>query len=155
MKPDFSSLDQLRDIVEPKAVSWWPLAPGWWAILAGLAVTVFFVALRTRRRWQANAYRRAALRELQNARSVSQVALILKRTALAAFPRTSIASLSGIAWCHWLDETVSEKMPPAVWKAISQDAFRQDKSDATQEVVPFAAYWIENHKTDCSVVESC
>ena len=40
-------LDQLRDIRGIEGVPWWPLAPGWWMILAAL-VTLAFAAYHWR-----------------------------------------------------------------------------------------------------------
>jgi hypothetical protein len=101
---DPADLSNLRDIVVPPAVSWWPPAPGWWVVGAvclvatGLAIAV---AARHRRR---NAYRREALRELESA-DARDISAILKRAALAAFPRGQVASLSGPAWLTFLDRT--------------------------------------------------
>ena len=37
MTPDPYSLDNLRDIVEPASIPWWPPAPGVWLLLALVA----------------------------------------------------------------------------------------------------------------------
>jgi hypothetical protein len=101
---DPSDLSNLRDIVVPPAVTFWPPAPGWWVVgaacLVGAGIAVAAV-VRHRRR---NAYRRAALRELEtvDARDISP---LLKRAALMAFPREQVASLSGPAWLAFLDRT--------------------------------------------------
>ena len=60
-------------------------------VAAGLAAAA--IARRHRR----NAYRREALRELEEA-DAADISAILKRTALVAFPREQVASLSGAAW---------------------------------------------------------
>lgn len=104
----------LRDLHLPDPVSWWPLAPGWWLLialaLAGVAVLV--------RAWQRarsrNAARRQALRVLEarvaeygrhgNAvRLGSELSELLRRTMLAYAPRADVAGLTGEAWLAWLD----------------------------------------------------
>mgnify|MGYP001824665194 FL=1 len=70
---DPASLDRLRDIAEPSPVSWWPLAPGWWCLLAVLAITVILLVLRFYRQWKADAYRRAALRELESLTTAAEI----------------------------------------------------------------------------------
>ena len=106
-------LSRLRDIVEPAAVPGWPPAPGVWAILGIAALWIlagFLLAYLRRRR---NAYRRAALSELGDIRrrlgsddtrgtALQEVPVLLKRVALVAFPRESVASLSGDAWLAFL-----------------------------------------------------
>ena len=61
-------VSKLRDIHEPAAVSFWPLAPGWWALLGLLvAVPLLILGWRALRR-RAKPARREALRELHQLR---------------------------------------------------------------------------------------
>jgi len=79
--------------------------------VAGLIAAIIFLV----RRWHANRYRRAALAELDHVlRSFSEkdalstadaLALLVRRTALAIFPRETIAPLSGAAWLDFLDRS--------------------------------------------------
>ena len=66
--PDPGSLQNLKDIVEPAAIGFWPPAAGVWTILLLLllwtSVGVFFLWLR----WRRNTYRRAGLQELSKIR---------------------------------------------------------------------------------------
>ena len=55
MKPDPASLENLRDIAVPPPVPWWPPAPGWWVVMAVLAIAVIVVAFRA---WRAMASKR-------------------------------------------------------------------------------------------------
>ena len=77
---------------------------------------LFWIAWRAWRHWQAAAYRRAALAEWQQLKTQTadprqqEAALrhlpeLMKRTALAAFPRAQVASLSAIEWLRFLDRT--------------------------------------------------
>ncbi|HEX2888434.1 DUF4381 domain-containing protein, partial [Vineibacter terrae] len=97
----------LADIPLPPAVSLWPQT---WlsriviAVLAiGLVVAVWWLA----RRWWANRYRRAALAELDALAepTAGALALLVRRTALSAFPRADVAALSGSDWLAFLDRT--------------------------------------------------
>ena len=114
--PDPSSLDNLFDIVVPPPVSWWPPAPGWY-LVGGLAIALaVWAAWRGWQRWRAAAYRRAALAELrqlearagdgaQHDAALCEVPALVKRTALAAYPRETVASLAGPEWLRFLDRT--------------------------------------------------
>ena len=104
--PTPPSLDTLHDIVLAEAVSWWPLAPGWYllitaAILISLLIVWPILSIRSR-----NSYRRKGLEELHEAAASGEYAKIprlLRHVALSAYPRSSVASLSGSQWLEFLN----------------------------------------------------
>lgn len=117
MEPADSLVDllaQLGDIVEPPPVSMLP-ATWAWAVLAALLVLALGLAAWTwRRHRRATAYRRAALAELRglapglvagDPRALAGLEALLRRTALAGFPRAEVAALSGEAWAGFLART--------------------------------------------------
>lgn len=115
MNLDPASLENLHDLALPAPVPLWPPAPGWWILAAGLASAFLAAGWRSWRRYRANAYRREARRQLVAierrvdaglcAGAASELAVVLKRTALAAFPRAAVASLTGSAWLWFLNRT--------------------------------------------------
>jgi len=146
MNSDPASLENLRDIAQPPPVSWWPPALGWWVVLAFILVVAAFAVWQGWRRWQARAYRRAAVRELESAQSIAEIAALLKRTALAVYPRSEIASLSGQAWCQWLQQTGGQPVPNTVAKVFSEGIFAESAQENVQEeVTAFVRAWIQNH----------
>jgi hypothetical protein len=146
MHSDLESLANLRDIVTPPLVSWWPLAPGWWFLFSVLVAVAVLVAAQRWRRWQAAAYRRAALRELHSADSVELIAELLKRTALAASPRPQVASLTGSAWVKWLAETGGGPVPAAVSQALTFGVYAESYNADASELAAFSAQWIRSHQ---------
>jgi hypothetical protein len=62
-----AQLAQLRDIHHPDPISWWPLAPGWWALAVLLLVCSALVIVFEIRRRRSLKYR--ALREFDLLRS--------------------------------------------------------------------------------------
>jgi hypothetical protein len=146
MNSDSASLANLRDIVMPPPVSWWPLAPGWWFLLAVASLFAVLALVHLGRRWRANAYRRAALHELRNAESVAVIAEVLKRAALAATPRTEAASLAGPDWIDWLAKTGGRPVPTAVSEALTIGVYADRGSTQISEVTAYAAEWIRSHK---------
>lgn len=117
--PDPASLQNLNDIVQPVTVDWWPLAPGWYFLIGLLLVALAWLSYRSLQGWIKNRYRRAALTELQllaqdtqNAEkrdySLRQLPVLLKRTALSAYPRNQVASLSGDDWYGFLNSQVNK-----------------------------------------------
>lgn len=108
----------LRDLHLPEPVSWWPLAPGWWILLAVAIILVAWQAHVAYRRWRFNAPRRFALRKLEQleadylehrnpVRLAKGVSSLLRRTMLAYRPRHEVASLTGSAWLASLDDGLS------------------------------------------------
>lgn len=104
----------IRDLHLPDAIGWWPLAPGWWLLIA-LGVAAFtWLLVKAYRAWDRSAARRHALRQLEaccadysqhgNAvRLGAQLSELVRRTMLAYAPRGDVAGLTGRAWLEWLD----------------------------------------------------
>jgi hypothetical protein len=114
MNDSAASLDRLHDLALPPQVSWWPPAPGWYVVIALALIATAWLALRLWQRWQGNAYRRAALHELKSLETPAAIAELLRRTALAVSPRSSVAEKSGSAWLDWLAAQLHEPMPESV-----------------------------------------
>jgi hypothetical protein len=100
MKPN--TLGQLHDFYQPPAPSWMPQTIGWYIVFGLLALLAVWAAWRLLRRWRHNRYRREALRELEHT-DFSGIPVLLKRVALAAWPREQVAPLSGEPWLQFLE----------------------------------------------------
>lgn len=115
MNPDITSLP-LRDIHLPDAVSWWPLAVGWWMLLglvAGLvAVTYIYKYLKKRKQFS-----RLALGEFDSVTAqfhsqgdahklLEDLSILLRRISISAYPDKHAAGMTGEAWLQFLDEVV-------------------------------------------------
>ena len=108
----------LRDLHLPEPAGWWPLAPGWWVVIALLLAAAAYLAWRWYRAWKHNAPRRHALRELARVEAAyladrdavmlgKQLSELLRRSMLAYAPRDEVAGLTGKAWLEWLDNGLS------------------------------------------------
>ena len=109
----------LRDLHLPEAIGWWPLAPGWWLLIALAAVGIVFLIrawLKVRSR---SAARRFAIRQLDEIVSQyeerknpvefgADLSELLRRTMLAYAPRLNVAGLTGEAWLQWLDSGLAQ-----------------------------------------------
>ncbi|OQX38543.1 MAG: hypothetical protein B0D91_03825 [Oceanospirillales bacterium LUC14_002_19_P2] len=116
MDPLQQALEALKPNHHPDPVTWWPPAPGWWLaaliVLAGVGVSAFLLY----RHYARNRYRRAALQETQRIAKalknsedshalISDLNQLLKRVALSAWPRDTVAALHGNEWLNFLDKT--------------------------------------------------
>lgn len=104
----------LRDIHLPEAISWWPLAPGWW-ILFACFVFIFIVLLIARKIYQGRQLKRDIHAELEKIKqefektqNKSQLAkslsILLRRANITYNPGSNIAGLTGEDWLTWLDD---------------------------------------------------
>jgi hypothetical protein len=109
----------LRGLHLPEAIGWWPLAPGWWIIIALAIFGLVWSLRRLTQRRRESAARRYAIRRLEQSTTAfaehgnpvllgSEVSEILRRTMLAYAPRSDVAGLSGEAWLDWLDRDLPE-----------------------------------------------
>ena len=106
----------LRDIHDLDAVSWWPLAPGWWWILSIIALVLLFVGVRYLLRysglmpgWRGDARRqlrdlKRSLRKGEPREVAGRLSILLRRIAIARSGRDQAAGLSGDAWLAWLEQ---------------------------------------------------
>ena len=105
-------LSQLRDIRGLDTISWWPLAPAWWVLLALLIAVAGFVLITLGRRksrepaWQSEALDIVnGLRVNQNTgmkQRASALSALLRRVAIKRFGRDECAGLEGRSWLAWL-----------------------------------------------------
>ncbi|WP_426409866.1 DUF4381 domain-containing protein [Bradyrhizobium ganzhouense] len=147
----------LIDIPLPREVSLWPQT--WEAriaivlLLAVLVATVWrFVHHR-----HVNRYRREALAELnrigqaessERAEFLTRLTLLVRRTALAAFPREQVASLVGSAWLSFLDRSCGgREFSQGVGRLLASGPYQQiPPNDAElKSLVVLVRRWIEVH----------
>ncbi len=156
-------LEQLHEILLSEPVSWIPQTIGWYVVSGLILFVAGWWVYGRLRRFRANRYRRLALAELavieeelqqpeRRAKSLREIPVLLKWTALSAFPRSDVAGLSGEKWLAFLDRTMESNdftggegrlLPelayaPGPWIAEFSDE-RIDK------VLQLVRHWIKVH----------
>jgi len=146
----------LIDIPLPQPVSLWPQT---WtsriaiAVLLAALVVATWEILRYRR---TNRYRREALAELErtlDARTppvemAAQLAVLVRRTALAVFPREKVASLSGPRWLAFLDGTYDRpEFSQGVGRLLVEAPYVPAPADDSQlrSLAELVRRWIKVH----------
>lgn len=154
---DPGSLQNLNDIVVPGPVAWWPLAPGWYLLLAVLLAGLMVLAVRWWLRWRRNRYRRQALAELASIRDLPgaqgfvQIPALLKRTALSVWPREEVASLTGASWHRFLDDSARmNRFSGQLGEQLDQLAYSRGNeslpsAEELEQVFDAAGFWLKNH----------
>lgn len=160
---DPASLQNLHDIVLPPPVGWWPLANGWVFLLGLLVIVIAWLSYRSIQRWNRNRYRRAALHELaeisrglevgsDRERHLRQIPGLLKRTALAAYPRNEVASLNGERWYRFLNGTLKTPLFTTAVSATLEhisyaggDLAKLD-SNSVHKLLDVSGRWVKQHQ---------
>ena len=142
-------LDLLEPVPEPERVAMVPQTSGW--VVLGLAGGLGGVwgAVTLVRHYRSNAYRRAAVAELnalsRNGENPAHIAVLLRRTALAAYPRDQVASLHGDSWLRFLDAHFpgdgfctgpGQVLATAPWRPVAADP----------AITALARDWILRHR---------
>lgn len=103
-------LAQLYDIAGIDYIDWWPLAPGWWALLFLALVLIGAAYWRRRayqRSWKGDAWRALTALESRLAGGDAQevaaaLSVLLRRIAMQCSSRVECAGLEGRDWLRWL-----------------------------------------------------
>lgn len=144
-------LDLLHGIVVPAPPSWLPRTTGWGVLAAWSATLVLIGVVRWLVHRRRNRYRRDALAELEAivasdaAPSAAAIAALVKRTALAAYPRARVASLYGDDWAAFLRRSANDDpLVGAGVELMARAAYRVDVDG--RELVDAARQWIRLHR---------
>lgn len=155
-----AALNPLRD---PALIGWWPLAPGWWVLIALFITAIAVLGYIAHKRYKRNVYRRLALQQLKEINTeleaddsdsahihtaITATNALLKAVALRVFPRHDIAALSGTAWLDFLTSTAGNKTGTATFPAEFANAAyqRQNLNLDMQQISAAAEHWIKTHR---------
>lgn len=111
-----SLLEQLPDIDLPAPIGIWPLAVGWYAVIAVVGVFIlvaigYYVQRARKLRPRKLILRKLADLQLRYAADhdavnlAADVSALLRKACLLAFARRDVAGLQGQAWLEFLDQT--------------------------------------------------
>jgi|GEM_PF-220099 len=152
-----SLIAQISDIERPPEVGLWPLAPGWWVLLALLIIGSILGSIALYRTIKRRSYRRSALRmlkrlgdgsDLSRSGLARQLNEILKRTALASpyYRHLYIGSAHGDAWREFL--CASSPDFPDKAKTVDnllQSVYRPKAQLDARLSIAFCEFWIRQH----------
>lgn len=154
-------LGDFVEVVSPHAVSWLPQTAGW-AWLGGLLLLwLLRYSWRSLRHWYHNRYRREAVARLQQiASGTSQESMLielnklLKLTALSAFSREQVASLSGEAWVDFLDaHCAAAPFSGEQRQLLAHGPYKTGaiENKTQQHLIDACRNWIRNHENPAHV----
>ena len=150
-------LQDLRDVHIPDPISWWPPAIGWWMIM-GLLIIGGSLIIWAWVYYQRTRPRRLALAQLKDVRqqyathsddhwAITQLSHLVRRVALAAFPRSQVAGLSGQSWLKFLDTTGhTNQFSDGPGQALRSGPYQTHGPRAVSELIPLIERWIQQVK---------
>ena len=153
-------LQQLHDIHVPKAIGFWPLPMGWYAVF-GLLLMIFVGILVGGWRWyHRGKVKREALRLLlayektyrkNKDAHITSAAIneLLKRVALVYFPRNQVASLQGKNWLIFLNETSKKLDFFSEETSLLLCPYQKNPIQDLQPLFQLAREWIAQRRKPC------
>jgi hypothetical protein len=122
-------LSQLAPAHAPPPPGWWPPAPGWWGVALLLILLLAALVYAWRRR-PAPRPRRIALRELDRLETLTDdtelaraLQDLLRRYAVAAYGRATVAGLDGAAWLAFVVERGGTELAGESGRALLRTAY--------------------------------
>jgi len=140
MSPQSNPLENLRDIHLPDTISAWPPAPGWWILALLLISLLIWLGWKIWNKYQQKQLLRLSLANVIKLESdyqqhqdpqllVRQYSSLLRRVALARFPRQQVASITGSRWLEFLDNSSDTKLFDSEIGRLLLDGPYQKSSD--------------------------
>lgn len=154
-------LAQLKDIHLPTPIGWWPLAPGWYILLAlvlFLTIVLAYAVYQRHRNALAkkqallllNSYQKQYEQEQNGAQTSAYISELLRRVALVYYPREQVASLHGEEWLKFLNETGKGIDFNRIKDLLLDAPFQTGKTMDLQPLFSTAQLWIKQRRVPCS-----
>lgn len=151
-------LSELKPIFIPDPVKFEPVTAGWYILLGLFLLLILFLAYKILKRYKANAYRRSSAARLNSlraninsypvSRTVHQIAVILKGTAIQSYTRKKVAGLAGKEWQEFLQS--SAEIKDYSFDLLSLEYMPEQKSSVTsreeiERLIDSSIYWVRKH----------
>ena len=146
----------LKDIHLPDSPGFWPLAPGWWILLALLFILSAWLILKLIRIAKQRKYQQIILDQYtvleQNLldypdnKNIAAINIFLRQLAVNQYPRADIASLTGVKWLKFLDQSGSTQgFTSGAGKILAEAPYRSGRVERLNmtEFKPLIRSWIK------------
>mgnify|MGYP001369140602 FL=1 len=137
----------LQPLHLPAPPSFWPVAWGWWSLIATFIVTIIFTVLLWR--WQKRRMRAKkaaiALLNLEHSTITPSGAMeIVRQAVLSYYPRSRVAQLSGKEWITFLDSQVSESIFSTNLSEWTEALYQKDAQFDRAKLVSQCDQWLHS-----------
>ena len=150
--------EQLRDVHLPEAISWWPLAWGWWVLLVLIICAASTTIWLIKRSINKNRYRGLATTELKSAfrqwnqdnnnmAYLQNANAILKRAVLHTTQQASLTTNSGQAWVELLNNWSAQTLSETSQNALAYGCYQANCDTDIKAVHTELVTWLKKHQT--------
>lgn len=145
----------INTVIEPVRVSYWPLQPGWYLLIAIVLILLLLMVWKRYKRWLKDAYKREAIKSIQTLSNDNnfffQLNQIIKAVAINSYGREKVASLAGKEWTTFLqksEETVV--FSSNILKSLESQQYQKRENQTENSVIDMykleSIKWIKKHK---------
>lgn len=138
-------IDKLQ-LEEPEAIAFSFDAPGWILLFSIIGIILMVIVIRFIKTYVANAYRREALRYLDQAGDLSDLDCLkcLKRTAVIAYGEEAVGTLFGSTWWRFLDSKIKNDCWEKNSKQLEAVLYEEVQSE-NDRIKAMTINWIKHH----------
>ncbi|MDQ2993628.1 MAG: DUF4381 domain-containing protein [Pseudomonadota bacterium] len=149
-----SLLQQLPDIDLPAPIGIWPLAPGWYAVIALVVIFLIMIACYLIQRARRLRPRKLILQKLADLQQryaresdavafAAEISALLRKATLIAFPRREVAGLQGQQWLDFLDATgKTTQFSQGVGRVLITAPYQQYAEYPVTELIALVTAWV-------------
>jgi hypothetical protein len=154
-----NALNNLHDIHLPTPISWWPLAPGYYGLIACLllfllCLFIFYryktsIKVKHEARQKLKALKQAYENQASSHLIASEISILLKQVALFYYERHAIAGLQGEAWVLFLSQTGKALDIESARFALLESPFHPEATHDLNPLFSLASAWIKQRRHRC------
>jgi hypothetical protein len=139
-------LKQLHDIHLPVPIGWWPLAPGWYLVLALVLCGIGFAGRYLYKKQQRRRFYQRILQTYHQQTTLASAMVLLKRVATYTYPQENIAALQGQAWLNFLMRTAKTfQLSTAEQKSLLDAPYQKNVNDESA-LLKRLETWLEQQR---------
>lgn len=132
---------QLHDIVLPIEPSYWPLAIGWWLVIAISLIALIFTTTTVIKHLKYWKVKRLAQGKLADCTSCDEINQLLKQVAIHYCTRQDIGPMKNAQWTNFLMSNLAESQRETL-NDIHQALYRPNHDEYRNNYLHIANTWL-------------
>ena len=145
---------QLLDIHLAGEPSIWPLAIGWWIVIAVVLLLLTWLFIKRHQYKKQKKHQHAILAQFENIEnqlknnpnsdSIAKTNIFLRQLAVQYYPQEETASLTGNAWLQFLDQSGNtHKFTKGAGEILIKAPYKNTETKIQDDFLPLIKGWIK------------